>query len=92
MTSATKLCLDCEPQSRGSAILRIAVAEDARYRQYDLESGDARMTCWLKHGPALHVGRRLTLVGDDRVWTIRNRYATLFTAPPQKDWKVGGLY
>lgn len=71
---------------------------DARYRQYKLATGaqadgsGTEMVCWLKHGPALTRGRRITLKGDDRVWTIVERYAPLLDAPPEKEWHVGGLH
>ncbi len=72
------------------------MSDPARYRQFKLtsEQGDgcAELVCWMKHGPALHVGRRLTLKGDARVWTIIERYAPLLDAPPEKEWHVGGLH
>ena len=62
-----------------------------KYRQYTLRSGKHEVVCWLQHGPALHVRRRLTLKGDPRVWEIVARHAPLLDEPPDKAWKVGGL-
>lgn len=61
------------------------------YRQFDLSSGDTRMRTWLEDDERLRVGTRLTLRGDDRVWTIESWFGVTLEDPPHKDWKVGGL-
>ena len=61
------------------------------YRQYKLVSGSTELVCWLKHESALRAGVRLTLKGDERAWTVVERYEPPLDRPPLTEWQVGGL-
>jgi len=49
------------------------------------------MMTWLEDDKRLGVGTRLTLKGDDTVWTVDKSYGEVRSDPPAKEWKVGGL-
>lgn len=63
------------------------------YRQYELQSNDHRMTCWLDDRKNIGVGSVVTLRGFDEQcrWTITRAGRVELEQPPDKRWKVGGL-
>lgn len=61
------------------------------FRQFELRSHESRLVCWLEEQPGLREERRLTLQGDDRIWTVVWRGETRLTQPPERRWQVGGL-
>lgn len=66
------------------------------YRQFDLQSGNAFMTCWLKcdgtDGAKLREGVRLTLKHDpERTWSVVAMRSQIQREPPNRFWKIGGL-
>lgn len=71
-------------------MLREHTMRNETYRQYALESGDSRVTCWLRW-TGLRPGAVVTLKGDDRRWTVREAYATTRDLPPDREWNVGGM-
>lgn len=61
-----------------------------QYRQYDLEAGEARLTCWLEG--TLKLRSQVRLKGeDDRWWTVVRVGDVRLDDPPDTRWKVGGL-
>lgn len=67
------------------------------YRQYDLQSDDLRLTCWLEVDPRLKRGARLKLHDSSgaphptRWWTITAVSQVHLSSPPDTRWRVGGL-
>jgi len=62
------------------------------YRQYDLQSGDSFLTCWLEHDAKLKENKCLTLKETGaRVWRVSRAYSTELQEPPTTKWQVGGL-
>lgn len=55
-----------------------------------LESGDVSRVGWVeaRHGKR---GLRVSLVGDDQIWVVREVWARMEGGRIRQDWKVGGL-
>lgn len=60
-------------------------------KQFDLECGGSRRTCWLDDDNRLRAGMHVTLKGETQRWKVKGIYTTQLSAPPEKRWKVGGL-
>lgn len=62
------------------------------YRQFDLQSGDAFLTCWLEDDPRLKVGVMVTLEFYGKAyWKINARSRFKRAGNQRQQWKVGGL-
>ncbi len=65
------------------------------FKQYELNSEESTLICWLPADDRLKYGARLTLKGiPDIIWTITGRYDTALMGADLnfiRGWKVGGI-
>jgi hypothetical protein len=64
------------------------------FRQYHLTSGAITTTGWIDTPAPLRVGTRLTTKehGSDVIWAIVRAGRIELKEPPDRRWRVGGLY
>lgn len=63
-----------------------------KYRQYDLQSGDSVLTCWLESDAKLKENTRLTLKETGaREWRVIRASGIELDSAPMTKWQVGGL-
>jgi hypothetical protein len=59
--------------------------------QTELQCGDRHLVSFLPKDKRVKKGTRLSLKGNDAIWTITKQYPEIDSSQIQRGWDVGGI-
>lgn len=59
--------------------------------QTELQCGDRHLVTWLPQDKRVKEKTRISLKGDDTIWTVTKQYPAIDSSQIQRGWNVGGI-